>query len=250
MRGTFFQKPLEMTLDIKGESWKQGDKVEGVLSLKTHADSTQLSENFGLTLALGDIKKFQKKDPKALKSIEFIPVSEKTVETSGEIQTPFTFELTEDCAITEKASSLYILCGEKERPFEGGHLQLKIGPRPEFMEVLNIFQTFLRFHLKGMKNKKGFVEAKLIPPNSQELGMLKELLLGMKKEGENLKLDFQMKIEKMNYANGDAKLSKEKLSKSIELTPKQYLIYGNAPNQEGIQSAVHSVLEEVKRSWV
>jgi len=52
MKGTFFQKPLELELNIEGESWKQGDSVYGNLVVKNHGPDSFSLKDYGVSYFL------------------------------------------------------------------------------------------------------------------------------------------------------------------------------------------------------
>ena len=99
MRGTFFLKPLELNLDVTGESWSQGDEVSGTLAIKAHGEA-DLSK-IGIHLCEVNMKKFKAKDPAAFKVLESLPAATES--------TSFNFKLSQSCLITEKTTSLYIV---------------------------------------------------------------------------------------------------------------------------------------------
>ncbi len=79
MKGTFFNKPLEYKIDIKGESWGQGSKVAGTLSISNHGtDEIDLSQ-IGCHLCFTNIKKLKAKDVKAFQLIDSILSPNKTL---------------------------------------------------------------------------------------------------------------------------------------------------------------------------
>lgn len=239
MKGTFFQKPLEYGLEIQGESWKQGDKVSGTLSVKDHGGG-DLSK-VGVSLAMVDMKKFKAKDPKGVQILTHIP-------NNGTESLDWEFQLAADSPITEKANSLYILCGDQEKPFEGGHLQLQVDPVATLSNFLEIFENFFRFKVKGLKNKKGWVEAKMASPGSRELGAVEQLLLHMKMNGEDLELKYQFKVKKLAYAETGVEAKSVKMDFEQVLGPKQYKMFGDAPNQDGMMKAISEIIDQIKGS--
>ncbi len=69
MKGTLFNKPLELTLDIAGESWPQGQLVKGSFSIKNHGKEQIDLSGYGVNLVYTEAKKLKSKDLKGIQSI-------------------------------------------------------------------------------------------------------------------------------------------------------------------------------------
>lgn len=247
MRGTFFQKPFEYNIEIQGESWKQGDQLKGTCVFKNHsADSVDLSQ-FGLGIGFADHKKIKAKDPKALKVIQEIEINAGQVNANSEQTIEFDLSLEKNNPISENTKGVYFYVGPKENLFDGGILELPIQPIAILTDFLEIFKRFFRFEVKALKNKKDYIEAKMMAPGSKEMGAVEQLMLLLKIEDDLIKLDYQFKIKKLAYDTGDVKAKSEKLSIKSEIPKNQYLAFGDSLNQEGIQQAITEVLDQVKR---
>jgi hypothetical protein len=239
MKGTFFQRPLEYKIDLEGESWFQGDTLKGTLNISNHGtDEIDLSET-GCHLCFVDIKKMKAKNEKA-----FTFLDSKLIENDSNLD--FEFKLGEACQITETGSSLYILCGNKEKPFEGGLLQLQISPTKIIQNFIETFENFFRFKFKTLKNKKGFIEAKVVAPTAKEWSKLQGLTLKMRLVDSNLELDYQFKIKSVSFDTGAMETKDSKLSIASNLSAKQHSSFGGSANQEGMMSAITEVLDQVK----
>lgn len=249
MKGTLFQKPLELTLNIDGETWKQGEEIIGTLTVKNHGnDNVDLSMT-GVTLAIGDGKKIKAKHEKAFviqdqalfgEDIQLASNEQKVLDCS--------FKLSKDSAITQKADGPYIVFGDSSNLLEGELLQLQVMPIASITNFLEVFGNFFRFKTKTLKNKKGYIEAKMEAPGSKEYGAIEQLMLLMKMDGENLELKYTFKVQKLAYQTAGVEAKSEKVELNQTLTPRQYKIYGDAPNQDGMMKAIEEILREVKRS--
>lgn len=247
MRGTFFQKPFEYSFDISGERWKQGETIQGICTLKNHGAEDVSLKDYVLAIAFADHKKVKAKDPKAFQIVSEFPINVEAVKQTGEESIDFTMELKPNDPISENTKGMYFVCGPAENLFEGGMLELPIEPVQLISEFLELFKRFYRFELKALKNKKGFIEAKLLPPGSKELGAVEQLMLLLKLEDEKLNLKYQFKVKKLTYDTGDVKAASQKLEIESILNKNQYSAFGGSLNQEGIQKAIDEVLEQVKR---
>ena len=52
MKGTFFQKPLELNLLVEGETWRQGDPITGSLTIKNHGSTEFALSELRMQVAL------------------------------------------------------------------------------------------------------------------------------------------------------------------------------------------------------
>jgi len=247
MKGTFFQKPLEYNLEVTGESWSQGDNVKGELIIKNHDSSKLDISNIGCHLCFVDIKKMKAKNEKAFTFIESIVCSENDKLSSDEpVELKFDFKLKSDCQITDTGSSLYILCGDKNAPFEGGLLQLNIKPVKAILGFVETFENFFRFKFKPFKNKKDAIEAKVVAPTSKEWSSIQQINLKMRMVDSSLELSYLFKVKKISYDSAVMETKDTKIEIKKTLTKKEHSMFGDMPNQDGIMKSINEVLEEVK----
>lgn len=236
MKSTFIQDLAEYTIDLRGESWTQGSRIMGSLKLKPKAE-LDLS-TIGVYLAHVNSKKFKAKDNKAFKIIQ-----EKICE---EDNTRFQFQLPKDCPITETTGGLYIVCGQKDKFFDGGHIELKVTPHKIIKELIQIFEFQYRFTFKALKNKAGFLETIVKMPDAKKYTSVQQLKLQMKMQEDTLSLKFLFKLKKIDFSSSSLGAIDEQLEIVKELTPEDYQIYGDAINQEGICKHIDEVLDKAK----
>jgi hypothetical protein len=243
MKGTFFAKPLEWNIQVQGESWAQGDTLQGEVTVKNHGTEALDLAGHGVVLALGDIKKVHSRDPKAFKPWANANFTTLTVAAGASSTLPFALPLPPNCAVTDRRVSPYITYGNLAQP---GHLQLAVGPRKLFTEVTKLLETFLRFKPKDVKAGKAGVEFKLLPPSSREWAHVESLLLTQTVEGEKLVLDFLFNVKVINTQSVTTALAKEQRQTRRELAPREYLLGKDMPNQDGLLKALQGALDEVK----
>lgn len=247
MKGTFFQKPIEYNIEVLGESWNQGGKVSGTLIVRNHGTDPVELKGKGVSLCLTDAKKFKAKDPAGITPIETKEYStDLTVSPGSEESLEFEFQLEKDCAVTEKASSLYVNCGELEDPFTGGHLQLDVKPIGVINNYLEILENFFKFKVKAIKNKKGFIDVKLVAPDSKELGAVEQLNLNLAVSGDDLNIKYIFKLKKLAYDEGSVSAKSEKKQFEQTLGKRQHTAFGDSPNQDGIMKAINEILNQIK----
>lgn len=247
MKGTFFQKPLEYTIDIRGESWTQGSRLMGSLNVKNHNDEDVDLSTIGVFLAHVDSKKFKAKNEKAFSIREDSLFDSGTTLSKDEVKTcRFQFQLPKDCPITEKSGSLYLVCANKSNLFNGGHLELNITPFKLIMDFIQVLEFQHRFKIKSLKNKKDSIEATIAVPTTKDLTSVQKLKILLRMNGEDLETVFQFKLKKAVYGEGG--VSTEDVDLNIErvLTKADYEIFGDAFNQEGVSNIVNEIMGKVK----
>jgi sporulation-control protein spo0M len=248
MKGTTFLKPLEYNIIADGQSWHQGDKIFGKITVKNHsADKLELPFLI-ITLATGHFKKIKSKDKKAWESIALIALCEKyTLAASEEREFSWEFVLPEDCPITDKNGSVYLLfkdgkAGEELWPT--GQLELVIEPKIVVQQFLEIMENFLRFKVIQKKFSKGMVEIKLNPPTSRELSHVESLVLRMKEVDKTLDLEYIFNMNVFETVAGNVMTQKKIKQVDQRLTSKQYYSYGDFPNQDFIIKTMTDVIKE------
>jgi hypothetical protein len=246
MKGTFFLKPLEFSIDIFGESFEQGQILKGNMALRKHGPIENTLSNYGVTLAIGDSKKIKKKDPKAFISLDSKQFSE--TDWNDEQQSlEFSFQLEKNCPITTKASSLYLLCGPSEDLLNAGALELNITPNRWFQEFIDTLVLFFRFKVKAIKSKKELVEYKLQAPDTKDYGAIEQLLLALKMDGDNIHTYYQFKVKKLSYEQEGVVAKDEIIKIEQVIGPKDYKQFGDSPNQDRMKFFLNEALEQIKR---
>lgn len=248
MKGTFFEQPLEYSVETTGESWLQGQKIKGSFIVRNHGGDEKNLSQMGVTLALTDSKKFKAKNEKAFSLKETVVFPKDTkLSASGEQLLEWEFSLKDDCPITEKSSSLYLLCGDTTTPFSGGHLELKIEPIEMITRYIEIFENFFRFKTKSLKNKKGFIDVQYACPGGKELGQIAKLNQQIRIVENKLEINWLFGLNKLGYKDGNVVENKEEKLIEQVLEAKQYKIFGDSPNQDGILQSINEILDQVKK---
>jgi len=246
MRGNFKQESLEYVLNIQGESWKQGDFLAGNLIIKNNGNKEIKVSEPTVLLAYGDNRKIKAKKAKAFQTIaEQSFTYDKNLAVGEECRFSWRFHLDTNCSITDNAGSLYVLCGTDM------HLQLNVETVGILAFFLEIFENFFRFKVKALKNKQGFIEAKMSSPNSKDMGAIEQLKMLMRINNEdgqdNLQFKYKFKVNKLAYQHGNVSAIKVELDLEQNLTPKQYTMFGGVPDQDLIIKAINEIMDEVKK---
>jgi hypothetical protein len=106
--------------------------------------------------------------------------------------------------------------------------------------------TFYRFKVKEFKSTKNGVEYKLIPPTSRDHANLEALHLTFSYQGENLQMDYEFQVRKLDTASVTTKVNKESVKIQKILAPKEYSLGKEMINQDTLLKSIESVLGEVK----
>ena len=246
MKATLFAKPLEYNLNVTGESWKQGEKVNGHITILNHNPEAVSIGNFSTFLAFGDLKKMKAKKDNAFKYInEFTHEENLEIAAKSELSFDFNFELNSDCQITIKSASLYIISGNKESIHESIQLQLHVEPISAISSYIEILENFYRFKVKGLKSKDEYIEATVNTPDTKALSGVQKCKLLMRLKDKNLELKYSYKLKQLCYESGSIETKDVDLDVEQTLLPRQYDMYGS-PNQDGIRKSIEEMLLKVK----
>ncbi len=242
MKGAFFQKPLEWSIETPDESWQQGAKVRGVLRVKNHGTESIPLSSSGVGLAYADIKKVHAKTDGVLKPAPRANFSGDL--GAGETkELNFDLDLPPNCPVSDKKATYFLTYGKDASE---NHLQLNIQPRALFGKLTGLLDTFHRFKLKEFKGTKSGVEYKLIPPTSRDMANLDSLLLGLEMEGETLHMTFEFAVKKLDTSGVTNSIKKETAKIKRSLQPKEYSLGRDMINQDSLLKVFESVIGEVK----
>lgn len=243
MKGTFFNKPLEWNIETDKESWTQGEPVRGTLRVKNHGTEPVTLNDAGAALAYAEIKKVHAKTDGAMK-FDVKNIFSQALLNAGESK-ELTFDLTlpANCAVTDKKASYYLTYGQNHAE---NFLMLKVEPRALFGKVIGLLDTFYRFKLKEFKAAKYGVEYKLLPPTSRDMANLESLNLGLSLDGENLRMDYEFQVRKLDTGAVTTKINKVGIKIQKILTPREYSLGRDMINQDTLLKSIEAVLNEVK----
>lgn len=206
MKGISFQNGVEFKIHIEGESWSQGDTIEGSLeAVVRNAGATP--PLLHVLLADGVDKKIKAKSDDAFQ------VLEKAQAGSGPLSWKFTLPL--HARVTDKNGSLYVLYGSSENATTLGQLKLNILPHLHLREIIEVLTHHFRFVVKTIiSGKKGFVEFKLDPPDTRDWVSLEQLVLSLKHENETISAKFNFRRNEVDSVK--AGLQTKKTQREIE----------------------------------
>lgn len=252
MKGTVFKNGIEYNLFVEGESWMQGAVIKGLLKLKNHSEKVFDLSLISVELTLGKLRKIKTKGKSAFESIEKITFDKGTeLDPKGEKELKWEFKLSPNCPITDKVASHYLIYGDDEDSLENRLLPLSVTPKEVFLQFFDIFEKFFRFKVKEYKSKDDGLEVKLLPPKTSKYSTLIGLLVNIKLSEKNLDLVYIFNVNKIDFSGGGLTDFKKTIIEIKEsLGPKEYLIYGDSPNQDAMREAIQRVLDQVKPNHI
>jgi hypothetical protein len=235
MKGLFFQKPLEFSLNVNGESWKQGDEISGSLNVKSHAPGTEISAA-QVHLAYGHLKKAHAKDPAAF-----------TVLESATASPEWKFQTDRNAPITDSTHSLFLLYGAGEDLSKYGHIQLIMKPYWVIEDFLKELQVGFRFVIKTMKSSKGVLDVKVAPPDSRSFAALEQAFLSFYFEGDILNVEARFDVKKIEATAASVDMKKEKKAFQKSFSALDYLTSSGRFNHVRMEAAIREILEIVEQ---
>ena len=249
MKAILVRHPIHITLQTSGESWKQGDVIKGELSFKNESDSAQVLNGEIAAIYPSTIKEVREGKIPTGKPIFSAPLPPEIKLAAGEeLKINYDYTLDTDAPITDKSSGLFFYFGHPEAKVSS--LALNIEPHQRLAELLQNIELFLSFKTKSIKAKKDKIEVKMLPPPSKDYAALEAVTMMMKFKQENILLDYQLKVKKLDYSAAAMQMTttmqKGVMKKEDTLTPSDYLVFGKAFNGEKVAARVESAFAEAK----
>ncbi len=242
MKGVFFQKESEWRLEAPGIEWQQGGVLSGSLEVVNKGREPVAAK---VILALANLKKVKQKEAKAFEVLAEANLTDQNVAPGSAKTFNWTFELGKNIAISDKAQSLYLLCGEGALE-EMGQLPVTVRPHPHLQVLYGLLETTFRFVLKGQKSSKGWVEAKLKPSTAKRFTSLDQLVLYSRFEDETLVLKYVFHLRQLSATASSLGVSKEKFEFEQRLEERTYLFPGGIVNHQPLEAAMEEAFAAVK----
>jgi len=257
MRGTFFQAPIEIKIEIQGEKWKQGETISGTVTFKNRGTAPAKAAEATISLARGTLKKVQKKDPAALDTVETHALEAAGLASElapgAELTKPFTFVLGPNAFVTDSVTSLFVLVGK----ITAGQtswpvLQLNVEPSDIIAEFVKTLTIEHHFAFKDYRATKNGVQAKLDPPDGQSYSSLDSLDLNFWFEGpaqhEELQVDFGFVVKKLQANVASTTYKKEKQAVTQTYGRQQYLTPSGRVNFDEIRKGIATALTALSKN--
>ena len=244
MRSVFFQNPLEYQIQTNNEEWNQGDSIKGRLRVRNMSNGPVSSINCKVTLAFAIRKEMKIAEPQAWKVLlEKIPISQENLPPQSEISAEWELKLTNECPITDKSASLFLLFGGEKVLEEGGRIDLRVQLHPILQSFLQTFTTQFKFLEKYRKSKEEYTEIKLVPPESKEFPNLEQILCLLRIHDDQLESIFRFRLKGFSRDGESMKVVKKKREFEILMKPYEYLLPGDFPNRNLFRKKISEALD-------
>ena len=247
MKATFFKNGIEFNVRTRGETWEQGGRIAGTVSVKNTSDNPVTLGALIANLAFGTIRNVRAKNEESWNIAGTSSLCANESFKSGEEKTfSWDFPLAMDCPITVKDSSLFILLGDNSNPENFGHLQLNVQLSQMLKQFIESFELFYRFTIAAMKNRKGFVEIKMLPPKTREYGFLDALNYTLRLDKDVIEIKYEASIKTISTSLGPTIFEKGKRQFVQELCSKEFQLAPGIPNPDGFKTAIGAAIAAIR----
>jgi len=250
MRSTFFQQTIEFKIEVEGETWNQGDVINGELRIRNLGNETATLKTVQLLLAHGSKKAIKEKSNVAWEPLEELILTKNiSLSSNKEEKFKWSINLKTDFPITDKLGGSFLLFGGEDVLSVGGRLDLKINLHPILQNFLQTFTTQFRFLEKYQKRKLNCTEVKLIPPESREFPNMESVSCLLRIHEEQIEVNYCFKMHGLGRSGEQIKVTKKNREFKQTILKKNYLLPGGFPNRgcfrENIDQALNVARPEV-----
>ena len=247
MKGTIFQKPLEFQIRIDGETWNQGDRVSGELTIKNHGPEPVPLSAVKVLLAHGGLKKVHARAVGAFKVQSQTSITEpEKLAPTGETVFPWFFPLDRNSPVSDNSASLFLVYGQCDVLEKAGQLQLNVQPFAIIQEFLKTLEIDFRFVRKNQKALKAGLEVKLDPPDSRSFSSVDQLALNFRFEEETIHIHYVFHIRKVEPTATSAEVTKQTRELEQQLEKNHYTLPSGRPNHAAMASSIREALDLVE----
>ena len=248
MRSVFFQNPLEYQIQTENEEWNQGDSIQGRLRVR-NISAEQVSPVVSkVVVAYAVRKELKSGDAQTWKVLlEKQPISAESLLPQAEINSEWELKLSNDCPITDKSASPFLLFGGENVMEEGGRIDLRVELHPLLQSFLQTFTTQYKFLEKYRKSREDYTEVKLVPPDSKEFPNLEQILCLLRIHDEQLESIFRFRMKGFSRDGESMKVVKKKREFEIQMKPDEYLLPGGFPNRNLFREKISEALDVARQ---
>ena len=267
MKGSFFKDGIEYRIEIQGESWLQGSRVNGTLVVRNHGNKPfEGVSALAVRLALGTERKVKAKQESAFVEIgssgALAAGAEALAAGATSLPLPWEFALPETARITDATKSLYITYGPGELAAAAGTfgaLQLRVLPHPWIEDLCSIIDTNYRFprrKISAADDKSGAVEIKFDAPDARSFSAVESLVAEfrvIRPESEpaptTIESSYTFQIKEVDAMKAGLQLKKGKRTATRTLDPRELILkLNNRVRRDVFEGVFASVLAEANLS--
>jgi hypothetical protein len=250
MLGMFNQQNLRFQLETSQEEWRQGQNLEGELSITNNSDQNVVLNQLFVTLKCCQLKDIRSNEHNGVELQTTQDISPATLSPGESTKISFSFLLNQKTPLSDQKQSAFLYYGDQEVGF--GHLQVSIQPLAIYGDILKVIETFYRFKIKKFVSKKASIDYTLIPPTAREWAQLKNLLISFElQENFDLHLKIEARGQKIDLSNamlgGEAKTLKTVKSWTRQVRAMEYTFDGRQPDSDKIRRLFEEIMDQTKR---
>jgi hypothetical protein len=247
VKGIFFQKPFEFSLNVSGESWRQSETISGTLTVRNRGNETASLAGTRVELALGQLKKVHARTPGALETLSKKELeSPATLAPGAEATLEWSFPTHLNFPITDVSDSPFLVYGQGAEAEKIGFLQANVLPSTIIEEFLDRFVVAHRFVVKSKKWSKKRVAVKLGPSSAKQFANLEYAQAEFRFQGDTLLVNYIFQVKKMVATPANVETKKEKRELEQSFGPTDYRTSSGRPNHERIEAAIAEALKEAE----
>lgn len=245
MKNSLIENDLDLTLDINGESWIQGDTLKGTLLIKNKTTKTIVPKVYEIKLVYADLKKFKNLSDNSYKEIHTLKLEEKSLRPMEQVLIPWQWQLDYNAHVTGKKFSPYLLWGDFSKKVPAS-LMILVSPNVAIKKIIEIWETFFRFVCKDISSTLDqWLEVKLVPPASREFATLEQIILKFKVVDKKLLIEAESCLKLLIADTSGMRLQKRENRAKAEWMEKHYLLMPNFLNQEFVCTQNKKLLEDL-----
>ena len=244
MKALFFANPVEFRLETGAETLVQGDTIAGSFTAVNRGNGALNDQHLSVGLAYAVFKEIKDTPAGAFEIIDTANLAASaSLNPDNEFTAPWRFDLADECPVTTKAGSLFLLYGGRfDAPGGFGMLDLRVNLSPVLATLIATIENHFSFKAGSPKTIGGFTEIPFTPPASYARLERFNVLMRISGDGMALKYKAKVKVFVRGSAKG-VKLTSVDLERAYPLH--KVLIGGKHPNRAFFKSEVQSVLTEI-----
>jgi hypothetical protein len=246
MKSSIVESSLDKVLNIQGEKWEQGQKIQGDLTFINKSNNAHDIPAFQIMIAYVDNKKFKALEENSFKEIYRIDFKAFTLSPKESHKIPWEFQLDNNAYISDKKHSLYILWGDLTKKIPPS-LMLNVEPHINIKKIIEYWEVFFRFIKKDIISlPDSSLEIKLNPPASKEFATLDHLKLKLKREPGQLQLLTKSSLKTIKADTSGMSLAKSEKKVEMLWDEKKYLLMPGHLNQDFVGKELAQLLVQIK----
>ncbi|NDC37501.1 MAG: hypothetical protein EBZ48_05560 [Proteobacteria bacterium] len=244
MKGIIIQKPLEVRLFAEGDSFCQGDTIRVMVTVKNHSAETQSALRVRLELVVAEPKKVKQRSAEAFTDPIAADTPTITLAPLQQQECSWSFNLPENCVVSHKAQSLYLLYGLGEG-IPAGQLPVPVMPHPLLQKIFELMESAFQFVLRDISWSQGWVIGRFKASSARQYSLVEELSLKIQRQDGKLAVQYDFKVRRFDTEVSSVSVKRAKSVVEQLWTPAEYLLGDDHLNYEGVEQRLQEALKSV-----